>query len=74
MLICRLLLALAYGSRQALQARRDGLQHLSRIGKPLMASTLILLGLFILTGLDKAVETTLTRAMPDWLVELTTQL
>ncbi len=68
------LLALAYGSRQAVQARRDGLQRVSRVAKPLMASTLILLGVFILTGLDKAIETSLTRAMPDWLVNLTTQL
>lgn len=35
---------------------------------------LILLKVFILSGLDQVIETSLTRAMPDWLVNLTTQL
>jgi len=68
------LLALAYGSRQAIRVRRSGLERLSRIAKPLMASMLILLGAFVLTGLDKTVESSLTRAMPEWLLNLTTQL
>jgi cytochrome c-type biogenesis protein len=32
------------------------------------------IGLFVLTGLDKVVEASLTRAMPDWLVTVTTRL
>ncbi len=30
--------------------------------------------LFLQSGLDKVVETSLTRAMPDWLVSVTTRL
>ncbi len=68
------ILALAYGSRQAILARRDRLLRLSRIGKPLMGSALVLLGALVLTGLDKTIETFLTNVMPDWLVALTTRL
>ena len=68
------ILALAYGSRQAIFARRDWLARVSRIGKPLMGATFVGIGAFVLTGLDKIVEAFLTRAMPDWLVTVTTQL
>lgn len=67
------ILALAYGSRHAIFARRERLAVVSRIAKPLMGAALILLGAFVLSGLDKAVETALTGAMPDWLVALTTR-
>jgi cytochrome c-type biogenesis protein len=68
------ILALAYGSRQAITARRDWLARMSRIGKPLMGATFVGIGIFVLTGLDKIVEASLTRAMPDWLVTVTTRL
>jgi cytochrome c biogenesis protein CcdA len=68
------ILALAYGSRQAILARRDLLARTSRIAKPLMGAALIGVGVFVLTGFDKVVEASLTRAMPDWLVTVTTRL
>jgi len=68
------ILALAYGSRQAIFARRDWLARVSRIGKPLMGAAFVGIGAFVLTGLDKIVEAFLTRAMPDWLVTVTTRL
>jgi cytochrome c-type biogenesis protein len=68
------ILVLAYGSRQALLARRGVLMQVSRRGKPLMGGALITVGLFVLSGLDKTTEAILTNAMPDWLVALTTRL
>jgi len=68
------ILLLAYGSRQAILARRDWMAQASRIGKPLIGATFFCIGLFVLTGLYKVVEASLTRAMPDWLVTLTTTL
>ncbi|WP_128931554.1 cytochrome c biogenesis CcdA family protein [Bradyrhizobium zhanjiangense] len=68
------ILALAYGSRQAVFARRDWLARVSHIGKPLMGAALVGIGTFVLTGLDKIIEASLTRAMPDWLVTVTTRL
>ena len=68
------ILALAYGSRQAISARRDWLARMSRTAKPLLGAAFVGLGAFVLTGLDKIVEASLTRAMPDWLVTVTTRL
>jgi cytochrome c-type biogenesis protein len=68
------ILLLAYGSRQAIMARRDRMARASRIGKPLMGAAFFGIGLFVLTGLDKIVETSLTNATPEWLVNVTTRL
>jgi cytochrome c-type biogenesis protein len=68
------ILALAYGSRQAILTRRDWLTKLSQVGKPVMGVALLTFGLLVLTGLDKRLETILTNAAPDWLVDLTTRL
>ena len=68
------ILALAYGSRRTIFARRDWLARISRIGKPLVGAAFVGIGAFVLTGLDKMVEAILTRAMPDWLVTVTTRL
>lgn len=68
------ILALAYGSRQAVFARRDWLARVSSISKPTMGVAFIAIGTLVLTGLDKLVEASLTRAMPDWLVTVTTRL
>ncbi|RXG90393.1 cytochrome c biogenesis CcdA family protein [Bradyrhizobium zhanjiangense] len=68
------ILALAYGSRQAIFARRDWLARVAHIGKPLMGVAFVGIGAFVLTGVDKIVEASLTRAMPDWLVTVTTRL
>lgn len=68
------ILVLAYGSRQAILARRDWMTRASRIAKPLIGAAFVSIGLFVLTGLDRVVEASLTRAMPDWLVTMTTRL
>jgi cytochrome c biogenesis protein CcdA len=65
--------ALAYGSRQVVHSRRDRLRHISTLAKPVMGLAIAAVGLFVLTGLDKTVETYLTNAMPDWLLNLTTR-
>jgi len=67
------LLALAYGSRQAMTTRRDRLARLAKWAKPVMGAALLGMGLFIVTGIDKLVETGLANAMPSWLVDLTTR-
>ncbi len=68
------ILALAYGSRQAIVTRRASLARLSAVAKPLMGAILIGVGAFVITGLDKSIEAYLTRDMPDWLVNVTTRL
>ena len=68
------ILALAYGSRQAIFARRDLFARMSRVAKPVIGAAFAFVGTFVLTGFDKIVETSLTNAMPDWLTTLTTRL
>jgi cytochrome c biogenesis protein CcdA len=67
------LLALAYGSRHAILQRREGLRRFSAAAKPAMGALLVAIGALVLTGLDKTLETVLTDAMPQWLVDLTTR-
>ena len=67
------MLALAYGSRQAIAARRERLARMSRIAMPVMGVMLVAIGLFVLSGLDKQLEGALLDVMPDWLILLTTR-
>jgi hypothetical protein len=50
------------------------LARTARIAKPLIGATLVSVGVLVLTGFDKVIEASLTRAMPDWLVTVTTRL
>jgi hypothetical protein len=44
-----------------------------KLGKMLLGALLIVLGLLIVTGLDKRSETLLVNLSPTWLTDLTTQ-
>jgi cytochrome c-type biogenesis protein len=67
------LLALAYGSRQTLKARRDGFLKIERAARPALGVILIGTGLLVFFGFDRALEQALVSRMPDWLVSLTTR-
>lgn len=67
------LMAVAYGSRQALRSRRDWLLRLGQIAKPLLGAVMLMAGLAVLVGIDKAIETAFVASMPDWLVGITTR-
>jgi cytochrome c biogenesis protein CcdA len=67
-------LALAYGTRQAIATRRDRLRRVSSAAIPVMGTVLVTVGVLVLTGLDKIIETILTDAMPQWLLNLTTSV
>lgn len=67
------ILALAYGSRQAIAARSDWLMRMSRVAMPVMGAVLVVVALMVLSGLDKQAEAALLDLMPDWLVQLTTR-
>ena len=67
------LLALAYGSRQALNVRRDMFRKFERAARPALGVILVGIGLLVLLGFDRALEAALVSRMPDWLVSLTTR-
>lgn len=64
----------AMGSRAAVMARRDRLMGLANAAKPALGVLLVSVGLVVLTGLDKRLETLAVDLMPEWLVTLTTSL
>jgi cytochrome c-type biogenesis protein len=67
------LLAIGMISREALARWRSRLLAAGTGGKVLMGLMLVAIGILILTGLDKRIETILVEASPAWLTELTTR-
>lgn len=60
-------------SRKALVAWRDRLMAGGKGAKAVLGVILVVLGLLIVTGRDKSVETALVNASPQWLTNLTTR-
>jgi len=67
------LVAIGSLSREALQRARGRLLAAGQRGRWLLGVLLVLIGLAILTGWDKALETWAVEHAPDWLVELSTR-
>ncbi|WP_232630411.1 cytochrome c biogenesis protein CcdA [Methylobacterium sp. Leaf118] len=67
------LLVLGAVSRGLLLRLRGGLMRLGRGLKAGLGALLVATGLAVLVGLDKAIETALVDAAPDWLNALTTR-
>jgi cytochrome c biogenesis protein CcdA len=65
------LLLLAY-SGQYLSKNRTMLRKASVYLQPMTGVALVLVGMGVLTGLDKSVETILTNSLPEWWIDLTT--
>lgn len=64
---------MAYGSRKALGGRARSLQQLARYAKPIFGAALLFVGLMVVSGLDKEVESALLSILPDRLIEFTTR-
>ena len=67
------LLILGTLSRQTLLSWRGRLMAAGSAGKIVLGALLLIVGVAILTGLDKSVEAALVEASPAWLTELTTR-
>jgi cytochrome c-type biogenesis protein len=67
------LLVLGMLSREALMRWRDRLLAAGHGGKALLGALLVAIGVLILSGLDKTLETILVEASPAWLTNLTTR-
>jgi len=68
------LLLLGLMSREALARWRGRLLTVGAGGRYLMGALLVVVGLLVLTGLDRRAEIWLIEASPDWLTWLTTSL
>jgi len=60
-------------SREALMRWRGRIAGLGRGVKLALGAVLLFVGVFILTGLDRVVETAVVEAAPEWLIDLTTR-
>lgn len=67
------LMALGFASREAMLRWRGKLAEAGKGGKMLLGIVLVVVGLLVATGADKALETYLVNASPDWLTRLTTR-
>lgn len=67
------LLMLGLLSREAIAAWRSRLLNAGKAGKLALGGLLVVLGLMILSGLDKRIETLFVDLSPAWLTQLTTR-
>lgn len=67
------LLLLGFASRETIMRWRGRMMSGGKLGKAVMGGLLVIVGASILSGLDKKIETALTQAAPEWLVDLTTR-
>jgi cytochrome c biogenesis protein CcdA len=67
------MLAVAVLSRTALQRWRQRMLSAGHFGKVGMGLSAVAVGVMILTGIDRQLETVLVSASPVWLTDLTTQ-
>ena len=68
--ISTVMIALAYGAREAIRSRQDSLRRLSAIAKPAMGAVFLTVGLMIFFKLHYVLEAALLDAMPVWLQDL----
>ena len=59
-------------SRASLMRLRTGLMSAGKLGKGLLGAAFIVIGVAIVSGADKRLETALVDASPQWLTDLTT--
>ena len=67
------LIALGFLSRETLMRSRETMLSAGKNLKVALGVVLVVVGLMILTGLDKRLETVLVEHSPDWLTDLTTR-
>ncbi|MEM6666037.1 MAG: cytochrome c biogenesis protein CcdA, partial [Pseudomonadota bacterium] len=72
--VSAVLLALAYGSREAILRRRNLMRRLSGPAKPLMGVVFVAVGLMIVFGVHYRIEAWLLDVMPIWLQDLSVSL
>ncbi len=72
--IATVLLFIAFATRNVLARRRGALLAGGQRGKRILGAILLIVGLVILTGLDRIVEGVLVRLSPDWLIDWSTRL
>ena len=68
------LLLLGMLSRKAIMGMRDRLMQAGKAGKMALGAVLVTVGILIVSGLDRNLETFLVAVSPEWLTQFTTRL
>ena len=61
-------------SREGMQLVRGKMASIGNNGKKILGGIMLVLGVLILSGLDKQLETAFLNLAPEWLVKLTTTI
>jgi len=61
-------------SREGMQRARRSMANIGNKGKKALGGVMLLLGVLILSGLDKSLESVILNQSPDWLVRITTSV
>lgn len=72
--VSTLILALAYGTKSRLQARKALIARLAPKARPLLGGAFLAVGLFLWFGLNHPVEAWLLDTLPPWLTDLSVAL
>ena len=72
--VSTLILALAYGTKSRLQARKALIARLAPKARPLLGGAFLAVGLFLWFGLNHPVEAWLLDTLPPWLTDLSVTL
>ena len=72
--VSTVILALGYGTREAIRSRQGWLQPLAERSKLIMGAVLIIVGLSILFKLHYLIEAWLVQVLPYWLQDLSVAL
>ena len=59
-------------SREGMQRARGKMASIGNTGKKILGGIMLVLGVLIISGLDKHLEAALVNIAPDWLTRLST--
>ena len=72
--VSTVILALGYGARAALQRRRALMRKIAERAKPIMGIVFVAVGVILLTGALRPVETWLLNVLPYWLQDFSVSI
>ncbi|HTC27528.1 cytochrome c biogenesis CcdA family protein, partial [Dyella sp.] len=72
--IATVLLAMAMATQKLMSRWRVRLMNASTRGRRILGALMLLVGVLIITGTDRALEATVIGILPDWVTNLTTSL
>ena len=70
--VSSVILALGYGTREAIRSRQQQLRGLAEKAKPIMGVTFLIVGLMIFFKFHHVIESWLVDVLPDWFQDLST--